>query len=60
MVWPGCTGTNNADGSCEGAITPEGIIVQQLVAVDPERQQVYFMANNLPEYSDPYYHGSAV
>lgn len=48
---------NNADGCCEGAVTPDGIIVQQLVQVDQERQQIYFMANNLPEYSDPYYHG---
>ena len=48
---------NNQDGRCEGPVTPKGIFVQQLIRVDEVRKVIYFMANNLAAYSDPYYHG---
>ena len=47
----------NSDGVCLGPVTPEGILVQQLVHVDHASKTIYLMANCLPGFSDPYYHG---
>lgn len=53
-------------GVCEGDIFSSGsgddegeyscLIVQKLVRVDEEHQKIYFMANNVPECSDPLYY----
>lgn len=53
-------------GACEGDVFSCGnggcgaehgsLIVQKLVRVDEEHQKIYFMANNVPECSDPLYY----
>ncbi len=42
-------------GECLGAITPEDIIVDYLIHKDENNQWLYFTANHIKGFSDPYY-----
>ncbi len=46
-------------GDCEGDLFTEAnsrLIVQKLIKVDEINEKIYFMANNVPECSDPLYY----
>lgn len=47
---------DNKTGACLGPITPEDLIVQKLMEVDEKERTIYFMANQVGDFSDPYYH----
>ena len=50
---------NGAESICEGDLfdaSQKELIVQKLVRVDEQNKQIYFMANNVPECSDPMYY----
>ncbi len=50
----------DADGVCEGDLFgPEysQLIVQKILRVDEAAEKIYFMANNVPGWSDPLYYG---
>lgn len=50
---------NVETGDCEGDLFPESgrsLIVQKLVKVDEGSKKIYFMANHVPECSDPLYY----
>ncbi len=42
-------------GECLKKITPDTVIVNELLYKDDEKETVWFMANNLPSVSDPCY-----
>lgn len=49
----------DAGSVCDGDLfdaSQHELIVQKLVRVDEENQQIYFMANNIPDCSDPMYY----
>ncbi len=43
------------NGNCLGQITPEDIIVGELIKADDENEWIYFYASSLSCMSDPYY-----
>lgn len=50
---------NLETGLCEGNLFGKNqttLIVQKLIRVDEEQKQIYFMANNVPDCSDPLYY----